>query len=127
MPNHRDTCLSSAMLDSERAMVYALAARVDLSRSRSGKRYCITASQSQGFQWNQDLFVDQYQQVYSVEYDAMSRASVGAVRPRRRSENCISLTHESKTGACPNTSLEDVEVDSDTPENVRLRALLGYV
>ena len=139
MPTHRDTCLSQAMLSSERAMVYSLSAlnthSFRSSQPKAHERYCIAASQSQGFQWNQDLFVNQFQQVYSVEFDEMSDydeedGELGGRHrssrfSRRRSQNCISLSHESKTGLCPSTTVEEIEVDLDTPENAHFRSLAG--
>lgn len=77
--------------------------------------YYITTSQSQGFFWNQDLFVTQYQQNFQVEYDGHEDSieniiddseerltgrlyNDGRRRSRRRSNNSISLTEDAKNG-----------------------------
>lgn len=72
--------------------------------------YYITSSQSQGFQWNQDLFVTQYQQNYQVEYDGhedtlddyynekTGESCIEPRRYRRRSTNSISFTEDAKNG-----------------------------
>lgn len=66
--------------------------------------YYIASSQSQGFQWNQDLFVTQYQQNYQVEYDGHEDSleetnyHYGIRRYRRRSNNSISFKDDAKNG-----------------------------
>lgn len=66
--------------------------------------YYIASSQSQGFQWNQDLFVTQYQQNYQVEYDGHEDSldetnyQYGVRRYRRKSNNSISFKDDAKNG-----------------------------
>ncbi|CAL9730910.1 hypothetical protein MOUN0_K06920 [Monosporozyma unispora] len=66
--------------------------------------YYITSSHSQGFQWNQDLFVTQYQQNYQVEYDGHEDSidetlyNNGIRKYRRKSENSISFKDDAKNG-----------------------------
>ncbi|SMN18269.1 similar to Saccharomyces cerevisiae YDL169C UGX2 Protein of unknown function, transcript accumulates in response to any combination of stress conditions [Maudiozyma saulgeensis] len=147
--NTRKVCLSSTMLNSEKPIVYSLTNDNMLHRSynlESGayhvKRYCVTVSQSQGFMWNQDLFANQYQQNYRVEYDSLANENrdnddeddMSNVnkndylykygRVRRKSENCISLTYESQNGTTLTTIVDEIEIDSDTPENLYIRSLV---
>ena len=99
-------------------------------------------SQSQGFMWNQDLFANQYQQNYRVEYDSLAKENSDVMgddkrlrddksmcfyrceRVRRKSENCISLTYESQNGTTLTTIVDEIEIDSDTPENIYIRSLV---
>ncbi|CCF56380.1 hypothetical protein KAFR_0B00820 [Kazachstania africana CBS 2517] len=102
--------LSKSMLDNEVPMVYAT----------GNNEFCVALSESQGFHWNQDLFVSQYQQFYKVEYD-------GFIKDRRygRSNNCVSLSYDSKNGVSNRQNPEIVEVESDTSEKNRFRGLIS--
>lgn len=119
------TLLSEAMMENEISIVYSTThneiikeeTQVDLSKEESFEHcyhYYIALSQSQGFQWNQDLFVTQYQQNYQVEYDGhedslsedietLESRSISdlprRIQYRRRSNsNSISFKRDSKNG-----------------------------
>ncbi|CAB4252185.1 similar to Saccharomyces cerevisiae YDL169C UGX2 Protein of unknown function, transcript accumulates in response to any combination of stress conditions [Maudiozyma barnettii] len=147
--NTRKLCLSTTMLDSEKPIVYSLTSENNSYRGYNVgtgschiKKYCVTVSQSQGFMWNQDLFANQYQQNYRVEYDSLAKENSDVMgddkrlrddksmyfyrceRVRRKSENCISLTYESQNGTTLTTIVDEIEIDSDTPENIYIRSLV---
>lgn len=89
-------------------------------------KYYIVLSQSQGFNWNQDLFVSQYQQNYKVEFDAQEDSidnylidnSLMKNRYRRKSSNCISLESENQNGIWMNNGVNDIKIiDIDVDNN----------
>lgn len=151
--DNRKLCLSMDMLNSERPMVYVMNYDTCMYDSDSCedakfiKKYCVAVSQSQGFLWNQDLFASQYQQNYKVEYDSFvdnveniesivneaniynnaqntQNIFINRTRGRRKSENCISLLYESKNGTNLTSAVDEIEVDSNTPENMYLKSLV---
>lgn len=135
---HRKRCLSKTMLNSEKPIVYSLISdssyyNEDTNDNDTGiyrryKMFSVTVSQSQGFLWNQDLFASQYQQNHKVEYDSMAQQSINndsnKIIKRRMSDNCISFRNESQNGVIVTTQIDEIEIDSDTPENRYLKSLL---
>lgn len=88
-------------------------------------KYYIVLSQSQGFNWNQDLFVSQYQQNYKVEFDAQEDSldnylmdnSLMKNRYRRKSSNCISLENENQQGVWMNSGMNDIRIIDISKDN----------
>ncbi|KAG0668521.1 hypothetical protein C6P45_004617 [Maudiozyma exigua] len=133
----RKRCLSRTMLNSEKPIVYSLISdssyyNEDLNGNDTGiypryKMFSVTVSQSQGFLWNQDLFASQYQQNHKVEYDSMAQSinnDSSKIIQRRMSDNCISFKNESQNGVIVMTQVDEIDIDSDTPENQYLKSLL---
>lgn len=143
------TLLSGAMMGNEIPIVYSTThneiikeeTQVDLCKEKTFEycyHYYITLSQSQGFRWNQDLFVTQYQQNYQVEYDGhedsfsenekmaksqnMTYLPQGRRYRRRSNSNSISFKRDSKNGlinlpSLLNEYLEQSNNDDDNDDN----------
>lgn len=68
--------VSKPMRDSETCMVYSSTYHSSLQNANN---FTLASSQSQGFNWNQDLFASQYQQMCKVVYDGYEDTLEGLI------------------------------------------------
>lgn len=125
--------LSKSMKSHEVAMVYSVNQEYRYDHECHGppkiiSHYSISSAESQGFTWNQDLFASQYQQAYRVEYDGSNDNNYNFEsqngRPRRKSENCFSLSYDAKNGTHQEANYDCIDVDEETVENTYFKSLL---